>query len=100
METTLKQRKLILDLVRQDLISHRWTKLLFRAELSMSESYAMNIDQIIFDQLELDEHPDIDEIYENYMKLLDQVMGVENLNEALTKLSTEICDYLESVIQK
>ena len=98
METTLKQRKLILDLVRQDLISHRWTKLLFRAELTMSESYAMSIDQIIFDQLELEEHPDIDEIYDNYMKLLDQVMGVENLDEALTKLATEICDYLERAI--
>lgn len=97
METNLKQHKLILDLIRQDLISHRWTRLIFRAELTMSASYSMNIDQIIFDQLELEEHPDIDTIYDNYMTLLNKVMDVENMDEALTELASEVYEYLERV---
>ena len=94
-ETALRWRRLILDLIRQDLICYRWTRLLHSAELAMSDSYTMNLDRIIFDELELEEHPDIDTIYDGYMKRLERIMEVEDLDEALTVLAVETFEYLE-----
>lgn len=91
METAVRRRKLILDLIKQDLIYHRWTRLLHSAELVLSDAYTMNIDQVIFDELELEKHPDIDGIYDGYMKLLDKVTE----GDALTELAEEIYGYLE-----
>lgn len=95
METVVRRRKLILDLIKQDLIYYRWTRLLHSAELVLSDAYTMNIDQVIFDELELEKHRDIDGIYDGYMKLLDKVTEVENPGDALTELAEEIYGYLE-----
>ncbi len=54
----------------------------------------MALDEIILDLLDLEEHPEIDEIYDHYMELSKKMMDIDNLDDAVTELATEIYEYL------
>lgn len=91
------KRALIINLIEQDLIYYRFMCSLGAIQL-IADSFVLEIDEIIFSQTGIEQHKDIDKIYDQYMQHSKKAMDVpnENLRSGIHELAVEICDYLES----
>lgn len=96
MKATLeKQRDLITKLIEQDLVYYRFVRRLDWVGISVSDSYTLLIEDLVYELMGLDDHPDIELIYDQYVSLAKNVVDTENSGVEPKNVATEIYNYLE-----
>lgn len=87
----MKQEKLILSLIKDDLINTKLVDGLGSLGLE-SADYYLYVSDIIFELMGFDECKRCEDIYEKYLKLLEKSkdLDIKNKDQAFEKLAKEI----------
>lgn len=96
-EKTLTCNKLIIaNLIKQDLINWKMIRLLQKMQVR-ADDYQLDIGSIIFEIMDLDNHKDVDELFEKYVEMSRPILKltVGQSNKKIDLLASKIYYYLK-----
>lgn len=94
-------RVTITNLIKQDLINWKMINLFQKMQIR-ADDYLLDIGAIIFEIMDLENHKDVDEIFDKYVEMSRPMLKliVGQSNRKIDLLAVKIYDYLEQFSQK
>ncbi len=101
-QKTFKCNKVIvINLIKQDLVNWKMINLLQKMQIR-ADDYQLDIGSIIFEMMGLENHKDVDEIFEKYVEMSRPILKliVGQSNRKIDALAAKIYDYLKQFSQE
>lgn len=94
-------KTIVINLIKQDLINWKMINSLQKMQVR-ADNYQLDIGQIIFEMMNLENRKDVDEIFEKYVEMSKPILKISahQSNRKIDLLASKIYDYLEQFDQK
>lgn len=92
--TNNPSKELITKLIEQDLIYYRFLRRLDWVGLTVCDAYTLMLEDLVYQLMGIEQHPDMDQIYDDYMQLARMVEDINRIGKDPEILATEIYRYL------
>lgn len=95
--TNNPQQELIMKLIEQDLIYYRFLRRLDWVGLTVSDAYTLMLEDLVYQLMGIEQHPEMERIYDDYMHLARMVVDTNRSGKDPKVLAEEIYEYLYGV---
>ncbi|WP_343605712.1 hypothetical protein [Fluviicola sp.] len=90
-------KELVTKLIEQDLIYYRFLRRLDWVGLTVSDAYTLMLEDLVYELMGIEQHPEMERIYDDYMKLARRVTDINRRGKKPEVLAEEIYKYLYGV---